>query len=87
MLISIIVPVYNAQNYLPRCVQSLLAQTFSQIEIILIDDGSTDSSLDICRQLASTDPRITVYHQANMGVSAARNQGLLLASGLSLIHI
>lgn len=81
MLISIIVPVYNAQNYLPRCVQSLLAQTFSQIEIILIDDGSTDSSLDICRQLASTDPRITVYHQANMGVSAARNQGLLLASG------
>lgn len=81
MLISIIVPVYNTQIYLSRCVQSLLAQTFRQIEIILIDDGSTDSSLDICRKLASTDSRIIVYHQANKGVSAARNQGLLLASG------
>lgn len=81
MLISIIVPVYNTQTFLARCVQSLLDQTFRQIEIILIDDGSTDSSLDICQQFATIDSRINVYHQANKGVSAARNQGLLLASG------
>lgn len=81
MLISIIVPVYNTQIYLKRCVQSLLSQTFRQIEIILIDDGSTDASLNICQQLASTDSRIIVYHQTNKGVSAARNQGILLASG------
>ena len=81
MLISIIIPVYNTQIYLRRCVQSLLDQTFRQIEIILIDDGSTDSSLDICQQFASIDSRINVYHQANKGVSAARNQGLLLATG------
>jgi glycosyltransferase involved in cell wall biosynthesis len=81
MLISIIVPVYNTQNYLSRCIKSLLNQTYRQIEIILIDDGSTDSSLEICHQLASTDSRLIVYHQSNKGVSAARNQGLLIASG------
>ncbi len=80
-LLSIIVPVYNVSPYLECCVQSLLAQTYHNLEIILIDDGSTDGSGALCDALAAGDARIVVIHQANAGVSAARNAGLDAAGG------
>ena len=80
-LVSIIVPIYNAQNYLNRCLDSLLAQTLEDIEIILINDGSKDDSLAICRAYEEKDSRIIVIDQKNAGVSAARNAGLDRASG------
>lgn len=80
-LISIIVPIYNAKNYLDRCIQSLLKQTYQNIEILLIDDGSKDNSLEICNQYANKDERIKVIHQDNRGVSKARNCGLQIAKG------
>jgi glycosyltransferase involved in cell wall biosynthesis len=79
--ISVIVPVYNTEIYLKRCIDSIINQTFKDIEIILIDDGSTDSSADICDQYAQLDSRIRVVHQMNKGVSTARNVGLDLARG------
>ncbi len=80
-LLSIIVPVYNVEQYLQECVESLLAQTFSRTEIILVDDGSTDSGSQICDNLAKRDSRVIVVHQNNKGVSAARNAGLEIAKG------
>lgn len=80
-LVSVIVPVYNARRYLDACVQSLRAQTEQNIEILLVDDGSTDGSGELCDRLAAGDGRIVVCHQANGGVSAARNKGLELARG------
>jgi glycosyltransferase involved in cell wall biosynthesis len=74
--ISIIVPVYNVEKYLRRCLDSLLAQTFRDIEIICVDDGSTDGSLQILDEYASANYRIKVIHQLNQGVSVARNTGL-----------
>ena len=75
-LISVIVPVYNTEKYLEKCVMSILNQTYKNLEIILIDDGSTDNSPQICDSLAEKDNRITVIHQPNGGVSSARNTGL-----------
>ena len=80
-LISVIIPVYNVAQYLPRCLDSICNQTYQNLEIILIDDGSTDSSLEICQQYAQKDPRIRVFHQENSGVCAARNRGLDCAKG------
>ncbi|MCG0758513.1 glycosyl transferase group 2 [Lactiplantibacillus plantarum] len=80
-LISIIVPVYNAEKTLIRCVKSVSAQSYKNIEIILVDDGSTDESLRICKQLQSKDDRINVIHQLNAGLSSARNTGLENARG------
>jgi len=79
--VSIIIPFYNAMNYLEDCVNSVAAQTLSHIEIILIDDGSTDLSAKIADDFAHTDIRIKVIHQSNSGVSAARNAGLDAATG------
>lgn len=79
--ISIIVPVYNVEQYLARCVKSLINQTFSNIEIILVNDGSQDYSPDICEEYANTDARIKVVHKANGGLSSARNAGLDVATG------
>lgn len=76
-----VVPVYNVEEYLTRCVDSILAQTYSNLEIILVDDGSTDNSGNICDACAQKDRRIKVVHQANAGVSAARNAGLAAATG------
>lgn len=80
-LISVIVPVYNAEHYLKECVASITNQTIFNLQIIIIDDGSTDGSGEICDKLAITDKRITVIHQMNSGVSAARNTGLRIARG------
>lgn len=79
--ISIIVPVYNVENYIRRCIDSILAQTFTDIEILLIDDGSKDSSGSICDEYASKDGRIRAIHKVNGGVSSARNAGLDNAIG------
>lgn len=80
-MISFIVPIYNVEKYLNRCVDSILNQTNKDFEIILVDDGSTDSSGELCDQYAKIDSRITVLHKANGGLSDARNAGLKIASG------
>lgn len=80
-LISIIVPVYNVEKYLRRCIDSILQQRFSDFELILVNDGSADRSGDICEQYARLDSRIKVFHQANRGLSEARNTGLKIAIG------
>lgn len=79
--ISVIVPVYNVEKYLVQCLESLIKQTFYNIEIILINDGSTDSSGSICEEYSNRDNRIKVIHKKNGGVSSARNAGLKEASG------
>lgn len=79
--ISIIIPVYNVEKYLERCINSIIHQTYKEIEVILVDDGSTDKSGMICDQAAKRDQRIKVIHVKNQGVSSARNEGLRRASG------
>ena len=79
--VSIIVPVYNVEKYLERCVHTLQNQTLSDIEILLVDDSSTDSSLEICHRLAEQDARIRVLHKVNEGAGMARNAALSIASG------
>ncbi|MBR5282462.1 MAG: glycosyltransferase [Alistipes sp.] len=81
VLISIIVPVYNTEKYLDRCIQSILAQTYTDFELLLVDDGSTDSSGAICDKYAAEDSRVKVFHKENGGVSSARNFGLDKARG------
>lgn len=80
-LISVIVPVYNAEKYLDKCIQSILGQTYPNIELLLIDDGSTDSSGSICDRYLAGDTRVRVFHKSNEGISAARNLGLDNAKG------
>ena len=72
-LISVIVPIYNVEKYMKRCVDSILDQTYYNLEIILIDDGSTDDSPKICDEYAKLDERVCVIHKKNGGVSSARN--------------
>ena len=79
--ISVIVPVYNVAQYLSQCLDSILSQDYKDLEVILIDDGSTDASGQICDQYAEKDPRVRVIHQKNGGAAAAKNAGLRLASG------
>lgn len=86
-LISIIMPVYNAQKYLDRSIKSVITQTYKEIELIIVNDGSTDNSMEICKKYASQDKRIKVYTQENKGVSAARNLGIEMASGEYLMFI
>ena len=85
--ISIVVPVYNVANYLHRCVDSLLAQTFQDYEILLIDEGSVDGSGQICDEYARLDCRIKAVHKSNGGVSSARNEGLKRASGKWIVFV
>ena len=80
-MISVIVPVYNAEKYLDRCIQSILTQTYTVFELLLINDGSTDSSGAICDRYAEQDSRVRVFHKENGGVSSARNMGLDNAKG------
>ena len=80
-VISIITPVYNTEKYLNRCIRSILDQTYTDLELILVDDGSTDSSPQICDRWAENDDRVVVVHQENRGAGAARNRGLEIARG------
>lgn len=80
-LVSVIVPVYNVEKYLKECLQSLLNQTYYNLEIILVNDGSTDSSSSICDEYANKDSRIIVIHKENGGLSSARNAGLNKSTG------
>ena len=85
--ISVIVPVYNTEKYLHRCIDSVLAQTYKDFELLLIDDGSKDSSGAICDEYAARDSRVKVFHKENGGVSSARNAGLAIASGDWIMHL
>lgn len=82
---SVVVPVYQAKRDLERCAASWLAQTERELELVLVDDGSTDGSAELCEELAAQDPRVRVIHQANSGVSAARNAGIRAAQGEFLL--
>lgn len=79
--ISVIVPVYNVEKYLRKCVDSILSQTFTDFELLLIDDGSKDHSGEICDEYALQDDRVKVFHKENGGVSSARNLGIDVAKG------
>ena len=79
--ISVIVPAYNVAQYLPQCVDSILSQDYEDLEVILIDDGSTDASGEICDRYGASDSRVRVIHQKNGGAAAAKNAGLRLATG------
>lgn len=79
--ISVIVPVYNTGKYLPRCLESIMKQTYQNIEIVLVDDGSTDDSFSICEEYAARDSRIVVVRQENMGNNAARKTGVNVSTG------
>lgn len=86
-VISVIVPFYNVEPYLAQCIDSILYQTFTDFELLLVDDGSTDSSFKICERYMSEDPRIKVFHKDNGGLSSARNFGLDRAVGQYVIFI
>lgn len=79
--VSVIVPIYNVEKYLERCIKNILNQTFAEIEIILVDDGSTDSCSQMCDEFANRDSRIVVVHKKNEGLGYARNSGLQIARG------
>lgn len=80
-IVSIIVPVYNAESYIEHCMKCILNQTYREIEVILVNDGSTDNSADLCDAYAKYDKRIQVIHQANQGVSFAREKGIQMSTG------
>lgn len=86
-MVSVIVPVYNVQQYLPQCVESILAQTYQRLEIILVDDGSTDGSGRLCDALAQRDERVRVIHKPNGGLSDARNAGTEACNGEFIFYL
>lgn len=86
-LISVIVPIYNTEKYLIECVESLRKQTYSNIEIILVDDGSTDASIEICDEFAEKDSRVRVFHKKNEGVAVARNFGIQQSNGQYVVIV
>lgn len=79
--LSVVIPVYNIENYLGKCLDSILAQTFQDYEVIVVNDGSTDRTADVCDEYAAKDARIRIIHKENEGVSVARNTGIEVASG------
>lgn len=87
ILVSVIVPIYKVEKYLLRCVKSIQQQTYSELEIILVDDGSPDSCPQICDELAAQDTRIKVIHKANGGLSDARNVGIRSSTGEYLVFV
>ena len=85
--ISIIIPIYNADKYLARCIDSILAQTYKNFELILVNDGSSDNSSDICNEYKLRDKRIHTYHNQHKGVSYSRNFGIIKSSGTYICFI
>ena len=85
MKVSFIIPVYKAEKYLAQCVESIASQTYKDLEIILVDDGSPDRSPELCDKLANTDKRIRVIHKQNGGAASARNEGIRAAQGEYII--
>ncbi len=86
-MISVIVPVYNAEKFIKRCIDSILCQTYKSFELVLVNDGSKDRSLDIMQEYADNDSRIKIYSQENKGVAAARNTGLLNSTGDYILYV
>lgn len=86
-LVSVIIPVYNVEKYLTRCLDSVINQTYENLDVILVNDGSTDSSGEICRRYAQNDPRISLFTQENQGLSAARNTGLNHMKGEYIVFV
>ena len=80
-LLTVIIPVYNVEKYINKCLESIINQTYKNLEIILVDDGSTDNSSYLCDEWQKKDSRITVIHKKNGGLSDARNAGLQIAKG------
>lgn len=87
MTVSVIIPIYNAAQYLAECIDSVLGQTMSDFELLLVDDGSTDESAEICERYAARDPRVRLFRQSNAGVSVARNRGLDHARGAYVVFV
>ncbi len=85
--VSVVIPIYNVEKYLPRCIESVINQTLEDIEIILVDDGSPDGSPRICDEYAKKDSRIRVIHKTNGGLASARNAGMTLATGKYLFFV
>ncbi len=85
--VSVVIPVYNSEKYISRCIESVLSQTYKDLEIILVDDGSKDNSGEICDNYKSIDKRVQVYHRDNSGVSASRNYGISKSSGKYICFI
>ena len=86
-MVSVIIPVYNAEKYLHRCIDSILAQTYTDFELLLINDGSNDGSGMICDAYAAKDSRVRVFHKENGGVSSARNIGIDNAAGVYISFV
>lgn len=86
-LFSIIVPAYNVESLIEKCIQSVLDQTYSDFELIIVDDGSQDSTLEVCTSYASSDPRIKVFHKQNGGHTSARNEGLKNSTGKYILFL
>lgn len=86
-LISVILPIYNVEQYLPRCMASIMRQSYTNIEIVMVDDGSDKPCADLCDEYSGKDPRINVYHKVNGGISDARNYGVKHASGEYITYI
>lgn len=84
---SVVIPVYNAEKYINRSVESILQQSFENFEVVLVDDGSADRTMKICEELEQKDTRVTFFHQRNQGVSAARNKGISMAKGKYLVFV
>lgn len=87
MLISVVVPIYNSRKNLRQCIESILAQTYSNFELILIDDGSSDDSFSICKEYEKLDERVRVFHQKNSGVGSARNKGIAESKGSYVMFV
>lgn len=87
VMVSIIIPIFNVELYVKKCIESILAQTYANIEVLLVDDGSTDGSREICKQYQKLDSRVKVFTQKNQGVSSARNKGLENATGKYIMFV
>src|SRR6478736_7892917 len=85
--VSVVVPIYNVEHYLRDCLESLATQTFEDLQVVMVDDGSTDGSAAIAQEFAERDPRFTLVSQANGGLSAARNTGIESATGELLAFV